>query len=68
MLYRVKQGNANNIFVKRSDGRIFNSALLASKISSCNPSHITSVCKGKRKTAGGWGWQYNQKIRNANDR
>lgn len=39
--------------------KIFESCLQASKITKTNSSHIIQCCKGKRKTANGFHWQYN---------
>lgn len=44
--------------VKRSDGAEFDSILEAAEHSGCHASRITAVCKGSRKTTGGYGWTY----------
>lgn len=46
--------------VKRSDGVIFNSLRQAAKASNCNSGDICSVCRGKRKSAGGFTWFYEE--------
>lgn len=38
---------------------IFNSLAIAGKVVGANPSHISKVCSGKAKTAGGYKWKYN---------
>lgn len=38
--------------------KIFDSGTQAGKETSTNASHITQCCKGKRKTAGGYKWEY----------
>ena len=44
--------------VRRSDGSKFIHLRAAAKESGCHRSSISKVCKGKRKTAGGYGWVY----------
>jgi len=39
-------------------GKIFNSAVEAAAFYGINKSHICSVCKGNRKTTGGYEWAY----------
>ena len=39
-------------------GEVFSSIRQASKSINVDPSSITKCCKGKRKTAGGYHWQY----------
>jgi len=36
----------------------FNNAVIASKITGCNSSKINAVCNGKRKTSGGFKWEF----------
>lgn len=55
---RKKQIELNQRKVKRSDGIVFNSIKEASNGDDILRRHISSVCKNKRKTAGGYGWQY----------
>ena len=38
--------------------KMFDSIKEASKVIGINHSNITSVCKGFRKWAGGYGWKY----------
>ena len=55
------QGNelgARGTRVKRSDGIVFDSLRQAAKISKCSSGDICSVCRGKRKSAGGFTWIY----------
>lgn len=43
------------------DGKVlgfYDNILLASKATGANDRHISCVCKGKRKTAGGYKWEY----------
>lgn len=51
-------GNCNAKRVRRSDGREFDSIKEAAEYTNCNTGNICSVCKGNRKTAGGFGWEY----------
>lgn len=45
--------------VKNLDtGQVFNSITEAGKFYNINHSHISCVCNGKRKTAGGYRWEY----------
>ena len=39
-------------------GEVFDTITEAASVKKCSGSHITSVCKGKRKTAGGFKWRY----------
>jgi hypothetical protein len=39
-------------------GELFASSVLAGASKVCSPSHITSCCRGKRKSAGGFTWRY----------
>lgn len=48
----------NNRKVQRSDGMIFDSIESAASFSSTYNSNISQVCKGRRKTAGGFMWRY----------
>ena len=47
-----------NRAVLRSDGRRFASISEAAVTTGCGRTHISSVCTGKRKKAGGFSWQY----------
>lgn len=55
---RNKQIELHQRKVKRSDGTIFNSIKEASLGDDLVRRHISEVCKGKRKTAGGYSWEY----------
>jgi len=46
--------------VKRNDGVIFDNLRQAAKASKCNSGDICSVCRGKRKSAGGFTWAYEE--------
>lgn len=47
--------------VKLPSGEIFKSAKVAAETLGLDSSSITKVCKGKRKTAGGFIWKYKDK-------
>lgn len=55
---RKKQIELHQRKVKRSDGIAFNSIKEASNGNETLRKHINDVCLGKRKQAGGYGWQY----------
>lgn len=40
------------------DGQVFSSVSDAARSSETTSGHITSVCRGQRKTAGGYSWKY----------
>lgn len=44
--------------IRRSDGVEFISAVQAEQQTGVNHSHINKVCRGKRKSAGGFGWEF----------
>lgn len=44
--------------VIREDGKIFDSIVQAAEFTDCGPQHITDVCRGQRKTCGGFSWNY----------
>jgi hypothetical protein len=44
--------------VLRSDGKQYTNMCIAAENVSCHNSQICMVCKGKVKTAGGFGWSY----------
>jgi len=50
---RVKQYTKNGEYIKT-----YNSIIEASKLTGANDRHISCVCKGKRKTTGGFVWKY----------
>jgi len=53
-----RDGTDGGVRVRRSDGKEFASMAIAAEESGCNPDSICHVCKGRRKSAGGWGWEY----------
>ena len=55
---RQRQIELHQRKVKRSDGVIFNSIKEASMGDENVRRHITEVCKGKRKSTGGYSWEY----------
>jgi len=59
---RVEQYDKNGNYI-----RTFNSILEASKESGASDRHISCVCKGKRKTTGGFIWKYETKQEVQND-
>jgi len=44
--------------VRRTDGEEFVSVCAGAKATGCDASTLAKVCKGQRKTAGGYGWEY----------
>ena len=44
---------------------MFESTLAAEAETGVSNSNISSVCNGRRKTAGGYHWQYTEDIKNA---
>lgn len=50
---KVKQLTTDGVVIN-----IFDAIKLAEEATGINHSHISSVCKGKRKTAGGYIWEY----------
>lgn len=57
-LDRRRDGTDNGRKVVRNDGFEFNSINQAAEKSDCHASVICRVCRGKGKTAGGYGWKY----------
>ena len=59
---RVKHGTHGSRLLRknilRSDGRIFIGLSHAADVSNCFKTNISSVCRGKRKSAGGFGWSF----------
>ncbi len=53
-----RDGTHTGCPVRRSDGVEFINITVAAEESSCNRSLICAVCRGRRKTAGGFGWAY----------
>lgn len=65
---RIQVHNSTSISsVMRSDGRRFECIVDASVETGCHRAHISAVCRGKRKSAGGYGWRYDQES-NSNTR
>jgi len=61
LCYREFKNHARKdkgVRVIRSDGVEFGSMSEAAECSGTYRSHVHSVCKGKRKSAGGYGWEY----------
>ena len=57
-LDRVRDGTQGRKPVRRSDGVEFINVGFAARETRGNHSHICAVCRGQRKTAGGYGWEY----------
>lgn len=55
---RRRDGTHRGRCVRRSDGVEFASLRLAEEASGCDFRNIWAVCNDKRKTAGGFGWEY----------
>ena len=55
---RDRQKELHQRKVRRSDGVIFNSIKEASQGNDLVRRHISEVCKGKRKSTGGYSWEY----------
>jgi len=60
--FKNSSKEARGTRVKRSDGVIFDSLRQAANASKCNSGDICSVCRGKRKSAGGFTWSYLEEI------
>jgi hypothetical protein len=58
MLDKRRDGTDGGRKVTRSDGVEFASMVQAAEESDCRAGNICEVCRGKRKTAGGFGWKY----------
>lgn len=58
MLDTRKHGTCGGKPVRRSDGRVFISAVVASEETSVPRSGITTCCLGVQKTSGGYRWTY----------
>lgn len=54
----MRSGLHRKLVVCLSDGRVFDSVTEAGKAVGCNPSHISAVCLGKRRSIGGHRWAY----------
>lgn len=54
---RASQSNSIPVYCVELD-RVFNSITEAQEILHLDKSNIVAVCKGKRKTCGGYHWQY----------
>lgn len=46
--------------VIRSDGAEFQSTCEAARVTGVGQSHVSAVCRGSRKSAGGFGWKYKE--------
>jgi len=57
-LDRRRDGTHRGKPVRRSDGVEFINMQVAAEESNCRANSICSVCKGKHKTTGGYGWEY----------
>lgn len=55
---KIKHGTSRIRCVRRSDGVEFDSIIKAAEETNCYATNIGSVCNGKRKTTGGYGWEY----------
>jgi hypothetical protein len=55
---KERDGTGSVVAVRRSDGVEFPSMTLAADESGCTQPNISSVCNGRRKKAGGFGWEY----------
>ena len=61
-LDRARDGTQHDVSraVRREDGLLFSSVTQAAEFSGTTPGNISSVCRGKRKTTGGFSWTYQQ--------
>jgi len=59
---KVREGQPRR--VKRSDGVEFDSLLIAAQETGCLAYNICAVCRGSRKSCGGFSWSYIQARRN----
>ncbi len=57
-LDKRRDGTDGGRCVVRSDGVKFNSMRESAEKSDCRRQNISGVCRGKAKTAGGYGWRY----------
>lgn len=55
---KYDHGTMGSKSVIRSDGKLFRSLSEASRLSDVRVSDICSACKGRLKSAGGFGWSY----------
>lgn len=55
---KERDGTGHHVRVKRSDGIEFDSINEAADKTGCHASRITAVCRGRRKTTGGYSWSY----------
>lgn len=56
--YKHNPKHPNARCVRRSDGIEFESIRTAATVTNCGFQNVWSVCNGKRKTTGGFGWKY----------
>ncbi len=59
-LDKRRDGTHKGKAVRRSDGKEFVSQAIAAEETGCGFRCISAVCKGRQKTAGGFGWSYVQ--------
>ncbi len=57
-LDKLRDGTGKYRRVKRSDDVEFASLTEAAEQSGCHQGNISTVCRGNRKSAGGYGWTY----------
>ncbi len=57
-LDKRRDGTDSGRPIRRSDGVEFIRISVAAKETGCNQGNISKVCKGKRKSTGGFGWEY----------
>lgn len=55
---RRRDGTHNGRPIRRSDGTVFINISVAAEKMNCTCTNIWSVCNGRQKTAGGYGWEY----------
>lgn len=59
LVQMTKTRKTHTVKVRNVDtGEVFNSIKAAGEKYNIKPTHITRVCKGKRKTTGGFRWEY----------
>jgi len=55
---KERDGTGWHTRVRRSDGIEFDSINEAAEKTGCHATKISAVCRGSRKTTGGYGWEY----------
>lgn len=53
-----RDGTHGGKAVRRSDGIEFINMCMAAEETDCRANHIGAVCRGQRRTTGGYGWEY----------